>query len=66
MRDLLIVPYGIETQKNWKGYCCLELLIVPYGIETWVKATRRMIRIRLLIVPYGIETSKSLTLLAVP
>ena len=33
-RELLIVPYGIETELhgiwNWSGW----LLIVPYGIET--------------------------------
>ena len=32
---LLIVPYGIETQKTGNtAYCDIDLLIVPYGIET--------------------------------
>ena len=31
---LLIVPYGIETVKEFIFTNCFGLLIVPYGIET--------------------------------
>ena len=33
-RQLLIVPYGIETSKESAMQRVGELLIVPYGIET--------------------------------
>ena len=33
--DLLIVPYGIETQIQGLAIDNDMLLIVPYGIETW-------------------------------
>ena len=34
-RDLLIVPYGIETHLIQEVHSCINcLLIVPYGIET--------------------------------
>ena len=33
-RELLIVPYGIETQKPTGQQQDAGLLIVPYGIET--------------------------------
>ena len=32
--NLLIVPYGIETNENWYLPAFSSLLIVPYGIET--------------------------------
>ena len=32
--DLLIVPYGIETESSIIFRCRASLLIVPYGIET--------------------------------
>ena len=55
--DLLIVPYGIETEWRhnymWMGK---KLLIVPYGIETAYTAYCHRILYSLLIVPYGIET----------
>ena len=31
---LLIVPYGIETARNYNRNKGQDLLIVPYGIET--------------------------------
>ena len=34
LHQLLIVPYGIETQKPLQNKPCRILLIVPYGIET--------------------------------
>ena len=35
MGELLIVPYGIETNDNCLSITLfVELLIVPYGIET--------------------------------
>ena len=54
-RELLIVPYGIETEESPLVLYQQPLLIVPYGIETvytdgYDKADE------LLIVPYGIET----------
>ena len=54
--ELLIVPYGIETQETvTRDRLGGELLIVPYGIETCnVRRTYR--KDNLLIVPYGIET----------
>ena len=33
-RNLLIVPYGIETNFASRWNYWLRLLIVPYGIET--------------------------------
>ena len=36
-RELLIVPYGIETRKGKHTRVRDYLLIVPYGIETWFK-----------------------------
>ena len=33
-KQLLIVPYGIETNKIFNIIVCGLLLIVPYGIET--------------------------------
>ena len=56
--NLLIVPYGIETE-NEREYIrnLYELLIVPYGIETAEKVYNMLNRI-LLIVPYGIETKE--------
>ena len=35
-RNLLIVPYGIETSQCRLHGQCEDLLIVPYGIETVV------------------------------
>ena len=56
LRILLIVPYGIETDKSsGTGILSRLLLIVPYGIETCVVA-RFGLSFFLLIVPYGIET----------
>ena len=53
---LLIVPYGIETNRRDKVICLIDgLLIVPYGIETMVYYSKDS-TISLLIVPYGIET----------
>ena len=34
LRNLLIVPYGIETYWREREKAPTELLIVPYGIET--------------------------------
>ena len=56
-RDLLIVPYGIETwDENGKEWDFKDLLIVPYGIETSSVSACTSDSRYLLIVPYGIET----------
>ena len=55
-KNLLIVPYGIETsifKSLWVQK--VFLLIVPYGIETLLSSPSSC-SIILLIVPYGIET----------
>ena len=54
-RDLLIVPYGIETRNKSGEAGKAGLLIVPYGIET-VTGSGTPTKRELLIVPYGIET----------
>ena len=33
-KDVLIVPYGIETKSTGKHTLSVGVLIVPYGIET--------------------------------
>ena len=33
-RDVLIVPYGIETPTTFFKLSFMSVLIVPYGIET--------------------------------
>ena len=38
-RELLIVPYGIETFKAGFPVFLFPLLIVPYGIETGLSFT---------------------------
>ena len=53
---LLIVPYGIETEKLADLFSLCRLLIVPYGIETHEQIFVFFSCIKLLIVPYGIET----------
>ena len=56
-RNLLIVPYGIETSDDIGWFVNLDgLLIVPYGIETTISLCL-LLFLFLLIVPYGIETS---------
>ena len=55
--ELLIVPYGIETNQDfWVQLGFRILLIVPYGIET-CNAAGSGTQWMLLIVPYGIETT---------
>ena len=53
--ELLIVPYGIETEIHSTSTWIQKLLIVPYGIET-AENDRMALQNKLLIVPYGIET----------
>ena len=53
--ELLIVPYGIETNLLYGTIVTSCLLIVPYGIET-IPHGLSAGRNGLLIVPYGIET----------
>ena len=36
-KELLIVPYGIETMVGGHRPRLLTLLIVPYGIETYFR-----------------------------
>ena len=60
LRNLLIVPYGIETPSVWKSRRMGCLLIVPYGIETNISSDSIAWADSLLIVPYGIETTFSL------
>ena len=56
---LLIVPYGIETGRQFGSEQLADLLlIVPYGIETKEGVLEDNIYSSLLIVPYGIETQK--------
>ena len=55
MDRVLIVPYGIETDKKTTSKNHLSVLIVPYGIET-LSLFSEMIAFSVLIVPYGIET----------
>ena len=54
-RQLLIVPYGIETLHALAQGTFGGLLIVPYGIET-LSNKGNFVCVHLLIVPYGIET----------
>ena len=54
---LLIVPYGIETNRLRCRIYRTKLLIVPYGIETQSCIDILVLINTLLIVPYGIETS---------
>ena len=56
-RQLLIVPYGIETILRIVSLQSICLLIVPYGIETQEGYIQRLSGCILLIVPYGIETN---------
>ena len=53
---LLIVPYGIETNRTEQRTICVWLLIVPYGVETsiWMEFVPNSIL--LLIVPYELLT----------
>ena len=55
VKELLIVPYGIETVSGSESQLIIFLLIVPYGIET-VIISQTYLPKQLLIVPYGIET----------
>ena len=55
--DLLIVPYGIETNLSYIRHNGGHLLIVPYGIETLALKALSPLPAWLLIVPYGIETA---------
>ena len=56
-RNLLIVPYGIETLVYTLHIVVgSNLLIVPYGIETLQMIHDACYSGLLLIVPYGIET----------
>ena len=52
---VLIVPYGIETDKPLLLWGLRSVLIVPYGIETR-KRQGCGTHASVLIVPYGIET----------
>ena len=57
--QLLIVPYGIETNLLRSLLPLRKLLIVPYGIETMSNFLNKETLQILLIVPYGIETYSS-------
>ena len=65
VRNLLIVPYGIETQLDHCSEVTSYLLIVPYGIETIEKMITIRLSVKLLIVPYGIETQFEYVLLII-
>ena len=73
-KNLLIVPYGIETKfQPVECGAASWLLIVPYGIETEFLVRVEELHFLLLIVPYGIETNRNntqvlcqMTLLIVP
>ena len=54
---VLIVPYGIETEKRYPEEAARQVLIVPYGIETPSQERRGSPHAEVLIVPYGIETT---------
>ena len=54
--ELLIVPFGIETNYLDIARAQAGLLIVPFGIETAFRETYKRHFIGLLIVPFGIET----------
>ena len=53
---VLIVPSGIETWNQSRGFNKHLVLIVPSGIETTKSNERQLVGNDVLIVPSGIET----------